>query len=292
MQARLDRAADGLEPAGPARDAAQVLQGHDQSDGAVAAHIQVADIIEEDDAASHDGSEGSHSSAPTMASISARLIDHRRAEMVEPVAEALQPFGHRAAPEIGTARDNHPRRLASGVGIDNVDPAADHARAASAGRVAMACRMMPRISSRSAPSSGSLRRPRHFRAEPGLLHRQLDVLDQLYLRIQMQQRRVPAVQLARFLPFSGHSEVPQFAVLVREGIHQAGDPALRAQQNALENQIVHTGEKDEAVAHDVHQVGDPADVFRGLLDRDDILHVHQLEESRRGTSTPYDTGLL
>src|SRR5437773_162714 len=46
------------------------------------------------------------------------------------------------------------------------------------------------------------RRPHHLRAEAGFSHRQLDVLHQLDFGVQVQQRRVPAVQLARLAPAS------------------------------------------------------------------------------------------
>src|SRR5712691_11109072 len=59
---------------------------------------------------------------------------------------------------------------------------------------------------------GKARRPHHLRSEACLRHRQLDVLDQLDSRVQVQQRRVPAVQLARLRPASRGSQIPERAV--------------------------------------------------------------------------------
>src|SRR6185369_3966347 len=46
----LDDAADGVDAAGPVARAAHMGERDDEADGPVAAHIEVADVVEEDDA--------------------------------------------------------------------------------------------------------------------------------------------------------------------------------------------------------------------------------------------------
>ena len=48
-------------------------------------------------------------------------VDHRRAEPVEPTAQALDPLRKWTCSQVGTAGNHHTGRLAARVGIDHLD---------------------------------------------------------------------------------------------------------------------------------------------------------------------------
>ena len=96
--------------ASPGADPAQVGQRDGHADRAVAAHAEVADVVEEDHAgrARRVGRLAEQRADHHVRA--ARLVDHGRAERVVPVAEDRQPLGHRAR---GPGRARPRRRRAS-----------------------------------------------------------------------------------------------------------------------------------------------------------------------------------
>jgi hypothetical protein len=102
-------------------EAAQVRQRHDEADGAVAAHAEVADIVEEDDAelaglVMRLDEERAHDDVGA-----ARFADDGRAEVVVLLLENLHPLAERSAAQVRTALEHEARRLAAGMGIKDLD---------------------------------------------------------------------------------------------------------------------------------------------------------------------------
>src|ERR1017187_1338567 len=148
----LDDAGRSFEAAHAATDPPEMGQRHHQPDGAVAAHAEVADVVEEDDAGVAGRVGGLAEQGPDDGIVAARFVDHRGAEGVELGAKAFEALGDRARAQIRPSGNYYPGGLAAGVRIDDAD-AVGHC-AARAGRVAMARRITPRTWSRSAPSMG------------------------------------------------------------------------------------------------------------------------------------------
>ena len=101
-------------------------QRHRDADRAVAAHAQVADVVEEDDARGGRTGRPARGQGADHHVRAARLVDDGRAERVVTVAEDGQALGHRAGAELGAARDDHAGRLAAGVGVDHLDAMHGH----------------------------------------------------------------------------------------------------------------------------------------------------------------------
>ena len=88
------------------------------------------------------------------------------------------------------------------------------------------------------------------------------------MRIQVEDWCIPSVDIACLLPSARCREVPEEPVLGREGVDQARDPTRRAEEEALEHQVVDPAEQEISVTARVLQVGDPSHILRGFLDRD------------------------
>lgn len=102
-------------------DAAYVFESYGEADGAVSAHIEIADVIEEDDAGGTVGFEGFAEKCADDGVITAGFVDDGGAEMVEVAAEALEAFVEGAVAEVGEAFDDETGGFAAGVGINNSD---------------------------------------------------------------------------------------------------------------------------------------------------------------------------
>src|SRR5689334_7517176 len=75
-----------------------------------------------------------------------------------------------------------------------------------------------------------------FVAKAALLNGELDVLNELGVNIQMQQRREPLINLARTVPFAIARQFPEILVLGGKGDAAAGDPAIDSEHGAFQNQ--------------------------------------------------------
>ena len=137
------------------------------------------------------------------------------------------------------------------------------------------------------------RRAHHLRAEPVSCIASLMYCTSLTLVSRCSSGVYQRYNSRACVPLARRRQVPQRAILVRERVHQARNPALRAEQDALQHQVVHAAEEDVAIAHDVAQVGDAADIFGRFLDGDEVRLIRQLARSISGViSTLYETGLL
>ena len=105
----------------PRLDPSEMPQRHAEANRAVAAHPQRSDVVEEDHPRRTRRIDRFAQQGPDDHIRPARLIDHRRAKLVKPLLEDKPPLGHRTAPEIRSARDDNPRRLAPGVRVDDLN---------------------------------------------------------------------------------------------------------------------------------------------------------------------------
>ena len=101
-------------------DAAHRGQRHHQADRTVPAHVQAADVVEENHARRTTGIARRKQQRADQHVGAARFVHHCRAEPVELRAEPLAPLGERAASRIGSAGNDHARRLAAGMRVDDV----------------------------------------------------------------------------------------------------------------------------------------------------------------------------
>lgn len=108
-------------------------------------------------------------------------------------------------------------------------------------------------------------------AVAGCLGGHFDVLDELESDVKVEQRGVPAIEFASFVPLAGHHEIPQFLVLVGERQTDASDPAFGAEEGALEGEVIDAGEDGEPVAHVVDDIGDASNVAGGFFDGDEVV---------------------
>ena len=92
----------------------------------------------------------------------------------------------------------------------------------------------------------------------------------------MQERHVPAVDVAGLLPAARHREIPEQPVLLGKRVDEPRHPANRAEQDALEREVVHATEDHEPVAGEVEEVGDSPRVVARLLYRHDCGLVGEL----------------
>ena len=83
------------------------------------------------------------------------------------------------------------------------------------------------IRARSSPDQRQPRRADPLGPHAGHLVGELDVLDQLLVHIEMQQRHEPAIERPRLLDPAGAGQLEQAHALGREAVDQARDPARR-----------------------------------------------------------------
>jgi len=102
-------------------DFPQMRQRDDQADGAMAAHAEAADVIEEN----HAGGAGFVRRLDQQRADhhirAARFVDHRGAETVVLRAECLQLIGDASGAKGRPAGNDHPSRLAAGMRINDGD---------------------------------------------------------------------------------------------------------------------------------------------------------------------------
>ena len=122
VQRRLDDADRRLDPVRPRPDLAQVGERHQQADRPVAAHPEVADVVEEDHPGGARRVGRLDQERPDHRVRPPRLVADGRPELIEPRAEGLLALGQAARPEVRPPRDHHTRRLAARVRVDHPRP--------------------------------------------------------------------------------------------------------------------------------------------------------------------------
>ena len=127
MKLRGDDADRRLDAVRAALDLAEVFERGDDADQAVAAHVEIAGVVEEDDAllAGRVGRLDQQRADHRVGA--ARLTDHAGAEAVEILAQPFAPLDQRAGAGIGAALHDDAGRLTRGVRVDD----AHHAKGAS-----------------------------------------------------------------------------------------------------------------------------------------------------------------
>ena len=121
LQAGGDGSRGGFQAMPAGLDATQVAQGGDNSDGAVTAHPQVADVIEEDHSGGAVRLAGLTEKGSDQRIGAAWLVHDRRAKGIETLAKAKQSFGQGTGAEIGSSRHHHPCRFTGGMGVNDAD---------------------------------------------------------------------------------------------------------------------------------------------------------------------------
>ena len=101
----------------PGLDATQARERDGQPDGSVAAHAEVANVVEKDHAGRAGGILGWNEQGADQHVGSARFVDHGGAKGVVLGAQHLQLIRHAAATEVRGAINDDTRGLSTGVGI-------------------------------------------------------------------------------------------------------------------------------------------------------------------------------
>src|SRR3546814_9882780 len=86
------------------------------------------------------------------------------------------------------------------------------------------------------------RRQHPFRPAPHDLFGELDRLDEIMRRIEMEQRHEPAIDAQRGHLITALDLADQFDRFEREGVGQPRDPALRAEHHPFDRSEEHTSE--------------------------------------------------
>src|SRR5687767_2684915 len=119
VQPRHDRAHRRLDAMLARLDAPHVREGDHQADGAVAAHADGADVVEENDAGARRRVDRLDQQRADDDVGAARLVHRRGPVAVEFALQALAALGERTGAEVGTALDDDSSRLAAGVRVDH-----------------------------------------------------------------------------------------------------------------------------------------------------------------------------
>jgi hypothetical protein len=119
MQRRGDRADRRLDPVLSGLRMTEISERRDQSDRAMAAHANVADVVEEDHPAGIGGVGRCAKERADQHVRAARFVDDRPAPRIVLVAEAVPALRHVTVTQIGATADDYARGLASGVGVDH-----------------------------------------------------------------------------------------------------------------------------------------------------------------------------
>ncbi len=121
MEGRLDLADRRLDAVHAGTDPPEVCQRGDQADGAVAAHAEVATVVEEDHSGTGFGIDRCAEQGADQYVAAARFEDAGGAPGVVALAEQAPALGHVALAEIGKAVDDQAGGLAAGMRIDDAD---------------------------------------------------------------------------------------------------------------------------------------------------------------------------
>ena len=102
-------------------DFADMRERDDQADCPVSAHTEVTDVIEKDDTSDARLVARFNQQHTNQHIRPARLVDDRGTKLIVLFAKNLSAFRDRARAKVGPATDDDARRLAAGVGVDDVD---------------------------------------------------------------------------------------------------------------------------------------------------------------------------
>jgi len=112
-----------FDAVGSGPDSAQMREGDDQSDGAVTAHAEVTDVIEEDDAGDAGGVDGFAEDGSDDDVGAARLVNDGGAEGIVEALEAVHAVGEWALAEVRASGQDEAGGLSAGVGVQDRDTA-------------------------------------------------------------------------------------------------------------------------------------------------------------------------
>ncbi|MNP02541.1 hypothetical protein D3C76_943960 [compost metagenome] len=121
MQGGADLADRGVDLVHARCDQAQVLQRGDQADGAVAAHVQVAGVVEEDHPAGGVGRDRRAVQRAYQYIVAAWFQQAGAAPVIVQLAQLVALLGHAAAVQLREAFDHQAGWFAAGVRVDDVN---------------------------------------------------------------------------------------------------------------------------------------------------------------------------
>ena len=100
-------------------DAAQMGEGRHQADGAMAAHAQVTDVVEKNDAGDAGRVFGLNQQRADHHVRTARLVYDGRTKRIVLLSEYVQFISHAAAVKLGSAAHHDARGFAAGVRVND-----------------------------------------------------------------------------------------------------------------------------------------------------------------------------
>lgn len=121
MQRCGDPTDGGLYNVFPDADSSQVGKRHDQTNGAMHAHANESDVVEEDDPGGRGRVNRLAKNSADHHFGAARLGDQRFAQIIVVRSEAREALGHPTGAEVGPACHQDARWLPAGMGIDDVE---------------------------------------------------------------------------------------------------------------------------------------------------------------------------
>ena len=119
MQRGGDDSDGGFNAMDARADSAEMREGDDEPDGSMAAHADIADVVEEDHTGGAGGIDGIAEERADDYVRTARLIDDRCAEIIMQTLEAISAIGERPTAEIGSTIDDEAGRLSGGVRVED-----------------------------------------------------------------------------------------------------------------------------------------------------------------------------
>ena len=121
MESGGDDAYAGFNPVLARLNASEVCQGDHQPDCAMAAHAQVADVVEKDDAGNACFVDRLDQESTDDDLRATRFVDNRGTETVMLTAESLNPRRQRAMAKIRSTGNDHASGFTTGVRVDNLN---------------------------------------------------------------------------------------------------------------------------------------------------------------------------
>src|ERR1700761_6957170 len=121
VQSCADHAHGGFNLVRSRPNASEMGESCHYADGAMPAHAQISNIVEEDDSGCVAAIGGFPQKRSHQNIRTARFVHHSRPEAVEFSRKTTETLGERAAAEVRTAFDHHTRWLTCCMGVEDMD---------------------------------------------------------------------------------------------------------------------------------------------------------------------------
>ena len=104
------------------RDPAHMFERAHDADRSMATHPEIPDVVEEDHTCRVSTVDRFTQKCADHSVMTSRFANDRGAQIIVVATEALHAFLHRSGAEIRKTGDHYPRRFASGMRVDCLDP--------------------------------------------------------------------------------------------------------------------------------------------------------------------------